>query len=273
MSINVCFGADCFPCIVMVYYAVYFLYKDTGWEKRMRKKIQKIVLSVLVIIALFAGILLGYAAKYYHAVNVDKYLQSNEKITVEEISEGLFFDGAGTREALIFYPGAKVEFTAYAPLMYKLAEQGIDCFLLKMPLNMAVFDPDKAEEIQKKYKYEIWDLAGHSMGGAMAANYLAGSRNTFDRLILLAAYPTKDLTETELSVLSLYGDRDQVVKKEKLEAGRTLMPKDYTEYCISGGNHAGFGSYGSQKGDGEAELTQEEQWDITVQKICRSAVD
>ena len=40
----------------------------------------------------------------------------------------------------IFYPGGKVGYTAYAPLILALAEQDILCVLLEMPFNLAVLD-------------------------------------------------------------------------------------------------------------------------------------
>lgn len=62
----------------------------------------------------------------------------------------VFLDGSGTEHALIFYPGAKVEYTAYVPMFYTLAQQGVDCFVVKMPGNLAAFGMNKAEEIQKE---------------------------------------------------------------------------------------------------------------------------
>lgn len=44
---------------------------------------------------------------------------------------------------------------------------------------------------------------------------------------------------------------------DKLEEGRKLLPKGSKEKCIEGGNHAQFGSYGKQKGDGEARISAE----------------
>ncbi len=38
------------------------------------------------------------------------------------------------------------------------------------------------------------------------------------------------------------------------------MPAQYQESVIEGGNHAGFGSYGAQSGDGTASISAEEQW-------------
>ena len=85
----------------------------------------------------------------------------------------VFLDGSGTNHALIFYPGAKVEYTAYVPLFYELAAQGLDCFVVKMPGNMAILGMNKAEDIMAEYDYESWYLSGHSLGGAMAANFAA----------------------------------------------------------------------------------------------------
>ena len=81
----------------------------------------------------------------------------------------------------------------YLPLLYKLAEQGMDCFLLKMPFNLAFLGQNKAEKIMDSYDYEYWYLSGHSLGGAMAASYASGHLDRLEGLVLLAAYPTKSL--------------------------------------------------------------------------------
>lgn len=45
------------------------------------------------------------------------------------------------------------------------------------------------------------------------------------------------------------------------------MRRTAAEYVLEGGNHAGFGNYGSQKGDGEAGITDREQWQETIDYI------
>lgn len=190
-----------------------------------------------------------------------------------KISEGIYLDGSGEENALIFYPGAKVEYTAYLPLCYELAEKGIDCFLVKMPCNLAFLGQNKAQGLMQDYTYENWYLSGHSLGGAMAASYAAEHLKEIDGLVLLAAYPTKSLDRENFSVLSLYGSEDGVLNMEKLETGRELMPADYTEVCIEGGNHAYFGDYGEQKGDGVAKITREEQIRRTVDEILNLIAD
>ena len=231
----------------------------------------KIFVAILVAVIAALGIAMGiYANDYYRAVDVDEYITSNDTVTVSQIDEGYFFDGPGEDKALIFYPGAKVEDTAYAPMMKSLAEQGVDCFLIKMPMKLAILGANKADKIREKYDYDNYYLAGHSLGGAMAANYASEHLNDYSGLFLLAAYPTKDLTVAQFPVVFIYGDNDKVLNREKLEVGFTLVTNDYQKVEIAGGNHAQFGSYGMQDGDDSATITPEEQWKITVDTILEN---
>ena len=235
------------------------------------KKRTKIFVAILVTVIAALGIATRiYANDYYRAADIDKYIMSSNGVTVSQIDEGYFFDGPGEDKALIFYPGAKVEETAYAPMMKSLAEQGVDCFLIKMPMKLAILGANKADNIRAKYDYENYYLAGHSLGGAMAANYASELLNDYSGLFLLAAYPTKDLTAANFPVVFIYGDNDKVLNREKLEVGFTLVPADYKKIEISGGNHAQFGAYGAQDGDDTATITPEEQWKITVDTILEN---
>ena len=98
---------------------------------------------------------------------------------------------------------------------------------------------NRAEEIMQEYNYEAWYLGGHSLGGAMAANFVADyvedHTDGIRGLLLLAAYPTKDLSTSDMSVVTVYGSEDGVLNMDKIVAGRELMPQDYKEVCIEGG--------------------------------------
>ena len=228
-----------------------------------------------IVLPLLAGVILlitalWYVNDYYHTdENVQEYLQKKDSVSVTEMSDGLYLDGPGDNAAMIFYPGAKVEYTAYLPLLSDLAEQGIDCFLIKMPCNLAFFGQNKAKKIMDSYEYDYWYLSGHSLGGAMAASYASGHLESLNGLVLLAAYPTKSLKSDSFSVLSLYGSEDGVLNMEKVEEGKAYMPVDYAEVCIEGGNHAQFGNYGEQKGDHAADISREEQQAQTVEAILK----
>lgn len=232
------------------------------------KKLKNAGIIALIIMVILIGFCVYYVNDYYHSdESVNEYLQGTETVTVSEIEDGLFLDGMGADTAIIFYPGAKVEYTAYLPLFIELTEEGIDCFLVEMPCNLAILGMNKAAGIMASYEYENWYLAGHSLGGAMAANYAALNYQALDGLVLLAAYPTKDLNVSAFEVLSVYGSEDTVLNMEKLEEGREYMPEAYTEVCIEGGNHAQFGAYGEQEGDGTATITGEQQLEQTLEAI------
>ncbi len=83
---------------------------------------------------------------------MEKYLTSSKEVTVTQNDGICYFDGPGEDTAFIFYPGAKVEYTAYAPIMYGLAEEGIDCFIVKMPGNLAMLGKNKASNIIENYR-------------------------------------------------------------------------------------------------------------------------
>lgn len=137
-----------------------------------------------------------------------------------------------------------------------------------MPFNLAVFDINAAEGIQEQYpEIENWYIGGHSLGGSMAAAYLAEHSNDFDGLILLGSYSTADLSDTDLGILSIYGSEDQVLNREKYETNKTNLPADFSEIVIEGGCHAYFGMYGVQDGDGTPGITNEEQINLTADAI------
>ena len=233
----------------------------------MQKAIKWII--PIFIILLLAGGFLVYAGIYYHAdATALAALNSDDAVSVTPASYGWFFDGPSAEKALIFYPGAKVEETAYAPLLHKLAQEGMDVCLVKMPLRFAFFGADKADAVMKAYDYEHWYIGGHSLGGAMAAEYAAGHSDQLTGLILFAAFPTKQISDALLEI-SIYGSEDRVLNMAKIEAGRALAPAEYYEYEIAGGNHAQFGNYGVQKGDGTAGITGPEQQQSAVDFIIQ----
>jgi hypothetical protein len=213
-----------------------------------------------------------YVNDYYHASEeaIFAFEPTNIKtIEVEKLDNNtIVYKPENPSKGLIFYPGGKVEYTAYIPLMKQLASEGVMGVLVKMPFNLAVFDIDAAEGIQEQYpEIEKWYIGGHSLGGSMAAAYLEEHTDAFDGLILLGSYSTTDLTSTDLDVLSIYGSEDRVLNAEKYEEYKVNLPEEFVEIVIDGGCHAYFGAYGMQEGDGEPGITCEEQTDITVKNI------
>lgn len=240
----------------------------------MRKPIQsykRIYWIMAVLLTLAAVFLLWYANDYYRAApEALDALESDAAVTVEEGDPLVFLPADQPVETgIIFYPGGKVDEEAYAPLLRGLAEEGYALFLPVMPLKLAVFDADAAAGIITDHpEIKEWYVGGHSLGGAMAASFAGENAEDLTGLLLLAAYSTVDLSETDLAVLSLYGSEDGVIDQERLRENAQLMPRQYQELGLAGGNHAQFGSYGAQEGDKAATISPEEQLRQTIELIA-----
>ena len=226
--------------------------------KRAKGRVVLTGIGLLLLVLVLALIL--FVSRYYRAGDRALQALSSDTVQVERTDYGWLFDGPGEDAAMIFYPGAKVEETAYAPLLHSLADQGLDVCLVKMPLRLAVLDMNAADGVIARYDYEHWFIGGHSLGGAIAAIYAAS--HELDGVILLAAYPTRAVDEP---VLLLYGSEDGVIDREKLAAAGQYGAVE--EQVLDGGNHAQFGNYGAQKGDDPAAISVEEQQDLTCAAI------
>ena len=227
-----------------------------------------LIATGLVLVVLFGACAI-YLGDYYHAdmAAVEAFAPNVSMQTGE--TGNIVFAPENAEAGFIFYPGGKVEHTAYVPLMKALAEKGILCVLVEMPFRLAVFDSSAADGIREQYpQIEKWYIGGHSLGGAMAASYVADHTDAFAGLVLLGAYSTADLTQSGLTVLSVYGSEDRVMNREKYAAGKSNLPADFTELVIDGGCHAGFGMYGPQDGDGTPTISNTEQIHITAAAIA-----
>lgn len=255
-------------------------YLGSHMDKSARSNWIEEITNALAQLAFLIGVIIVYFGMHYHASSYAlRALNSTDDVRLTRIEEGYYFDGQGTDAALVFYPGAKVEAEAYAPLMQRIAEKGVDCYLCRMPLNIALLDRETAEEIQEEYtegdrkytgsenSYGKWYIGGHSLGGATAAMVAAEEAEDWDGLVLLAAYPTDEMS---MPVISVYGTEDRVLNRDNYsKAGSDgLWPDDFTEVVIQGGNHAGFGSYGRQKDDGTAAIPAEEQQEQTADAVA-----
>ena len=239
-------------------------------DKR-KRKIFIITTSVVLALAIIVGACAIYLGDYYRADDEAIGAFLPQGATWKEESGGtIVFEPEGATKGLIFYPGGKVEYTAYIPLMQECAEEGILCVLLEMPFNLAVLDINAADGIQEKYpEIEEWYIGGHSLGGSMAASYISDHPEDYEGLILLGSYSTADLSDTDLKVLSIFGSEDKVMNCEKYDKYKSNLPNDFTELIIDGGCHAFFGMYGAQDGDGIPTITNEEQIRITAENILK----
>jgi len=229
--------------------------------KKKMKLWTKIGIGLLGLMVILCGAFYIYTLDYYRASDYVEALieASNHDVQVQGNLTIIRPEVAMDKEVgLAFYPGGKVEARAYTPLLLQLADEGITCVLIEMPMNLAVFNNDGAEDAFSALpEIKTWYLAGHSLGGAMASAYIEKNSDGLEGLILLGAYP---LNEAEVDTLVLYGTYDI-----QLDLSSMYLADEVHE--IMNGNHAQFGDYGIQEGDGKALISREEQQRIAVAYI------
>lgn len=171
----------------------------------------------------------------------------------------------------IFIPGGLVEAEAYVDILAPVARAGYTVLIPRVPFGLAITDTDIAWRLATSPARadRSWAVGGHSLGGAVAAMSVHNHRETFPGLILLAAYPPEShsITDWKRPVLSISASADGLATPAKVAAARPFLPPDMREELIPGGNHAGFGSYGPQDGDGQATMPAQEQHRLVAEWI------
>ncbi|MFP4310360.1 MAG: alpha/beta hydrolase [Nitriliruptoraceae bacterium] len=163
--------------------------------------------------------------------------------------------GSTPSQAVVFYPGARVHRDAYIATWAPIVAATDTLVLIpRMPLNLAILGRSRAADLRADHPdIDTWWVGGHSLGGAMAASFVAGQEpGRFDGLLLWGAYAVEGagLADREdLEVLSVSGSRDGLSTPEEIQARRDLLPADAKMVEVEGMNHAQFGRYGPQAGD------------------------
>lgn len=228
-------------------------------------RILKRVLLVSLIVLLLA--VAGFAAWAYTPLGpmpeALAALQSDTTVQVATASWLTFKPTAAPpATGLIFYPGGRVDARSYAPAARAIAAQGYLAVIVPVPFNLAVFNPAAAAAVVAAHpEIEQWAIGGHSLGGAMAANFVYTQPDAVQGLVLWAAYPAgnNSLANRSLPVVSIYGTNDGLASEFEVGATRALLSADTRYVPIEGGNHAQMGWYGLQGGDGTATISREAQ--------------
>lgn len=209
-------------------------------------------------------------------------LESDADVTVQDGGDWIVFTPAASTPlaGLILYPGGRVDHRSYAPVAQRIARRGYLVAIVRMPLSLAVFGIDRANGVIAAHPFvRHWVIGGHSLGGSMAASYARTHPHAVQGIAFWASYPASadDLSDTGLKGLSVYGSNDGILDREALNATLPLLPNGTVVRVIEGGNHARFGSYGPQPGDGTPTISAEEQQaaaaDLTVEMLRTLAAD
>ncbi len=265
--------------------------KGTGLKGKGGRRVRKwVLLTLLVLLVAVVAACTAYLATYSPAdATAIAALAPDSEDGVQVMRQaGMIVFRPAERIAatgFILYPGGKVGHEAYAPLLREIARRGHLAVVVEVPFRLAIFETDAAKRAMAAVPgIQRWVLGGHSLGGVAASLQAKAQRKPVDAsgsrtertdagptekaavagLVLLASYPTGDMSDLDLPVLSLRGTKDGLVTPEKWAQYNPYLPAGAQLVELPGGNHAQFGSYGPQKGDGLADVTAQAQWDWTA---------
>lgn len=233
-------------------------------NKKRRAWPKHVAIGLVVALVLCVAVFGIYASDYYHAGSQAEALVAAgvdaAGAPIADSGSAIAVGDPASEYGVVLYPGAKVAPEAYVPLATKLADQGAYCVVVKMPFNFAFFGINAADAAMANApQVRHWWLAGHSLGGAMGAQYAAGNASKLEGIALLGAYAASDLSDTDLKALVIYGQNDGVLNRDKLASCAGNLPDGAQTLVIEGGNHAGYADYGPQDGDGAATITADQQ--------------
>ena len=185
-------------------------------------------------------------------------LQDND--VEREEGQLLFQPDAPNGKGFIYYPGGLVEPEAYAVTAQGIADAGYLVVVPKMPLNLAFTGINRADGIQAEFpEIESWAIGGHSLGGAMAAEYAKNNVDGIDGLIMFASYPAnnEDFVDFPIPILTIIGSNDPGSPEQ--EAFYEAVSDSASRFIIEGGNHRQYADYSFQNNDGIATISAAEQ--------------
>lgn len=179
-------------------------------------------------------------------------LQSDDQVRVTQ-NDWIVFEPADqiSSQALIFYPGGECDERGYAELLRTIAAGGVTVILVPMPFYLAVLAPNRAEAVQAAYpEIRQWAIAGHSLGGAMAAQYADQHPGQLDGLLLWDAYPPKEigLADRDLPVTMIHRADEAGQLPEYYAPYLPVLPPQTQFVPIAGGTHMNFGNFNLSPG-------------------------
>jgi hypothetical protein len=135
---------------------------------------------------------------------------------------------------LLFFPGSLVEPAAYAPLARAVAEQGYTVLLAELPRRGAFGGANDGEIMTRarmamkgEAKVTSWVIAGHSLGGAVAARLVKEDTTSVAGLVLVGTTHPREfsLTERTLPVVKIVGTCDGLAGVKKCEQTRVICQR------------------------------------------------
>ncbi|WP_430612034.1 alpha/beta hydrolase [Enterococcus sp. DIV0876] len=192
----------------------------------------------------------------------------------EDKGDFFYFPGEEEKPLVIFYPGALVDAESYSVWASALADEGYAVAIVKMPFDLAVLGGNRAVKVLADAPQTTYVIGGHSLGGVMASRFAANESDGVEQklagVFYFASYPDEkgSLADRDLPVLSLIGSRDQIVNHDNWQSAKDYLPDTAVFKEIELGTHAGFGTYGEQRGEEPTDLTNSEQQQIIADTMA-----
>ncbi len=232
---------------------------------------ERIAVWLLGLLLVAASLGIGYLGTPFTATEEElSAVRADPAVSVSSLGDGYILspmtdssapEGPAGSTAMVFYPGARVHPTAYLPVLAPVvAETGVTIYVPKPPLYLAVFDSNMAAPIIEAHPgVDRWYVGGHSLGGAMACRFAHRNPDGVSGLVLLGSYCDRELSGTDLRVLTVEGGGDTVIDQETADRNRANLPENQTvAVTVSGMNHTQFGVYSGQRGDSPASISYEQ---------------
>ena len=188
----------------------------------MKKWLLRIGISVLALLVIVVAGFIIYAQFDYEPSAL-----LNEEVDLTEIEKddaGLIFQPESPNgKGIILYQGAKVEKEAYAYLGQSLSERGFVVSIPQLPLNFGILGAGTADDVIDEYtEVEEWFVGGHSLGGVAASFYAETPSPKLKGLYFLGSYPASDFSQSDLAMLSIYGELDGLSQVEDIEDNKCV---------------------------------------------------
>ncbi len=227
---------------------------------------KKLKIALISVASLLLLIVIGFIVYINITYGPDQEAKQVYKDNGNSLTFGTEYEDSEI--GFIIYPGGKVEPEAYSPLAKQLSDEGYLVVIAKFTFNLGIMDSNAADGIIEKYnEIDEWVIIGHSLGGTAASIYANDNDDIIHSVVFLGSYAYKNLSDNNLNTITITGSNDLVLDTEGFNDSLDNYPDNVNHYTIDGGNHAYFGNYGNQKGDGVATITNSEQQSQTIALI------
>jgi dienelactone hydrolase len=168
-------------------------------------------------------------------------------------------EGKDPDYGIIFYVGTFLSPDVYPVISSELASQGYLVVIPKVPFNTAYLSYAEEEAAFSAYPNVQFFIGGHSQGGGAALRRAYENSDKVLGAVLYSplCYNNDTLINTDMPVLLIEAENDNVLTEAMKEDSRSRLKEGYAHYIIEGGNHMGYSDM-LFPADGEMTISKEE---------------